>query len=58
MLAGARNPVFVECRISAQTTGRTTSYPCEVTRLALVADNRITDLLGRASNRTLEYYRY
>ena len=58
MLAGARGSVFVECRVSAQTTGRITSYPCEVTRLALVSDNRITDLLGRASNRALEYYRY
>jgi hypothetical protein len=59
MLPGARGPVFVECRVSAHTAGKITSYPCEVVSLVLIADNRVTDSLWRARDgRALEYHRY
>jgi hypothetical protein len=58
MLASARGPVFVECKVSAQVSGRITSYPCEITSLVLIADNRITESLWRGRNRALEYFRY
>jgi hypothetical protein len=58
MLASLRGPVFVECKVTPQTTGRITSYPCEVLSLVLIADNRITDLLSRTRDRTLEYHRF
>ena len=58
MLAGARAPMLIECTVAAQTAGRITSYPCEVTSLVLVSDNRITDMLWRARDRKLEYFRY
>ena len=58
MFGGGRGPVFVECKVSAQTSGKITSYPCEVVSLVLIADNRVTESLWRARDRTLEYYRY
>jgi len=58
MLGSVRGPVFVECKVSAQVSGKITSYPCEVMSLVLIADNRIIESLWRARNRTLEYYRY
>ncbi|HYT96376.1 MAG TPA: hypothetical protein VEO36_03570, partial [Casimicrobiaceae bacterium] len=59
MLAtGARGPVFIECNVSAQAAGKTTSYPCEITNLVLIAGDRISDTLWRAKDRTLEYHRY
>jgi hypothetical protein len=50
--------VFIECKVSAQAAGKTTSYPCEITYLVLIAGDRISDTLWRAKDRTLEYHRY
>jgi len=47
-----------ECKVSAQAAGKTTSYPCEITNLVLIAGDRISDTLWRAKDRTLEYHRY
>jgi hypothetical protein len=55
---GARGPVLIECKVSAQAAGKTTSYPCEITNLVLIAGDRISDTLWRAKDRTLEYHRY
>jgi hypothetical protein len=58
LVTGARGPVFIECKVSAQAAGKTTSYPCEIMNLVLIAGDRISDTLWRAKDRTLEYHRY
>jgi len=59
MLAtGTRGPVFIECRVSAQTVGRVVTYPCEVVSLVVVGSDNISDSLWRAKDQTLEYHHY
>ena len=58
LVSGTRGPVFIECKVSAQTVGRAISYPCEVVSLVAVAGDRISDLLRRSRDQKLEYYHY
>ena len=58
LVSGARSPVFVECKVSAQTVGRAISYPCEVVSLIVVAGDRISDSLRRSRDQKLEYHHY
>src|SRR6266550_4247459 len=58
LVSGARSPVFVECKVSAQTVGRAISYPCEVVSLVVVASDRISDSLRRSRDQKLEYHHY
>lgn len=58
LVSGARGPVFVECKVSAQTVGRAVNYPCEVVSLVIVGSDRISDSLWRARDRKLEYHHY
>jgi hypothetical protein len=54
----ARGPMFVECRVSAQTTGRITSYACDVEKVVAIVNDRVSESLWRGRTGTLEYYRY
>jgi len=54
----ARGPIFVECRVTAQTTTRVTTYPCDVEKLVVIANDRVAESLTRGRNGALEYYRY
>ncbi len=58
LVSGARTPVFVECKVSAQTVGRAISYPCEVASLVVVTGDRISDSLWRSRDQKLVYHRY
>jgi len=58
LVSGTRGPVFVECKVSAQTAGRAISYPCEVVSLVVVTGDRISDSLRRSRDQKLEYYHY
>jgi len=58
LVSGARTPVFVECKVSVQTVGRTTSYPCEVASLVVITGDRISDSLWRSRDQKLVYHRY
>jgi hypothetical protein len=54
----ARGPLFVECRVTAQTSGRVTSYMCDVDRLVAIVNDRLSESLGRDRGGALEYHRY
>jgi hypothetical protein len=54
----ARGPLFVECRVTPQTTGRVTSYACEVDKLVAIVNDRVTESLWRARGGALDYFRY
>jgi len=54
----ARGPIFVECRVTAQATTRVTTYPCDVDKLVVIANDRVAESLTRGRNGVLEYYRY
>ena len=56
--SGTRGPVFVECKVSAQTTGRVVHYPCEVTGLVVAGSENISDSLRRGKDQKLDYYHY
>ena len=56
--AGARGPAFVECKLDAQTTGRTTHYPCEIVGIVVLTGDRVSDSLWRTRTSSLEYRRY
>jgi hypothetical protein len=58
LVSGARTPVFVECKVSAQTVGRAISYPCEVASLVVVNGDRISDSLWRSRDQKLVYHHY
>ena len=58
LVSGARSPVFVECKVSAQTVGRAISYPCEVASLVVVTGDRVSDSLWRSRDQKLEYHHY
>jgi hypothetical protein len=58
LVSGTRGPVFVECKVSAQTVGRAISYPCDVVSLVVLAGDRISDSLRRSRDQKLEYYHY
>ena len=55
---GTRGPVFVECKVSAQTVGRAVNYPCEVVSLILVGSEHVSDSLWRTKDQKLEYHHY
>ena len=54
----ARGPLFVECRIAAQSAGRVASYPCEIDKLVAVVNDRVAESLWRGRTGALEYFRY
>lgn len=54
----ARGPLFVECRVTSQTTGRITSYACEIDKLVAIVNDRVSESLWRGRGGALEYYRY
>ena len=56
--AGARGPAFVECKLAAQTNGRTTHYPCEIVGIVVLSGERVSDSLWRTKSSKLEYRRY
>jgi hypothetical protein len=58
LVSGVRGPVFVECKVSAQTVGRVTSYPCEIASLVLMAADRVSDTLSRGKGQAFEYHHY
>ena len=58
LVSGTRVPVFVECKVSAQTVGRAISYPCEVASLVVVTGDRVSDSLWRSRDQKLEYHHY
>jgi hypothetical protein len=58
LVSGTRTPVFVECKVSAQTVGRAISYPCEVASLVVVNGDRISDSLWRSRDQKLVYHHY
>ncbi len=58
LVSGIRGPVFVECKVSAQTVGRTTAYPCEIASLVLIAGDRVSDTLRRGKGQAFEYHHY
>jgi hypothetical protein len=58
LASGTRGPVFVECKVSAQTVGRAVTYPCEVVSLVIVGSGNISDSLWRAKDQKLEYHHY
>jgi hypothetical protein len=58
LVSGTRVPVFVECKVSAQTVGRAISYPCEVASLVIVNGDRISDSLWRSRDQKLVYHHY
>jgi hypothetical protein len=56
--SGTRGAVFVECKVTAQTTGRVVHYPCELSSLVVVGSENISDSLRRAKDQKLEYHHY
>ncbi|HEY3179933.1 MAG TPA: hypothetical protein VGL25_13735 [Casimicrobiaceae bacterium] len=58
LVSGTRGPVFVECKVNAQTVGRAISYPCDVVSLVVVTGDRVSDSLWRSRDQKLEYHRY
>ena len=58
LVSVTRAPVFVECKVSAQTVGRAISYPCEVASLVVVTGDRVSDSLWRSRDQKLEYHHY
>jgi hypothetical protein len=58
LVSGIRGPVFVECKVSAQTVGRVTTYPCEIASLVLITGDRVSDTLWRGKGQAFEYHHY
>jgi hypothetical protein len=54
----ARGPMFVECRMSPQTSGRVTSYACEIDKVVAIVNDKVSESLWRGRGGALEYFRY